>query len=662
MLVDCIKEEIERRVDGLNLEANECFHFITCLNEATQNFRPAIKAMGLQVNIIVRFIADLLELYDDQLKNELSPAQKNDVCRHLHCCLQALIFCFKNYIKEQQTSEETGSEIKLNLDRISAVCTRLLDNPDVPMDTMNNCSMLIVMYSKLSFNDEFMIAIMNPASDPGKRLSLIFGVINALDTSIFCSEGSNSAQEHATLSKNLNEISAILEKLFNKSSVEPSLMLSISRSFMQITKKFTAITSLDVLQHFEGVTNSALSVGFLNLEHHMDSVRHLSRETMRNLAEIGMNAGDEKLMDKIFHKVILNRVLHPNLESTVISSILPVVKANQILNKLPGFTSALLELIGNGKEANVQVDCYTALASKSLEGIPFDKWFAEFAQPAIDLMIKQKSHTEKKLVFENILVQLLKKEKKVLDMILKHREEFDVGFIFFCLSSSKKNGCLDKERSTDEMWKGVVSYDEIKNTMIHEDDKVRTSALMLIIETRKTVEGFSEQELDCFMHFLKYNINVQSPSMRQSIFGMAKNFFVRIQAVVQAHSKKKEQQKIDFYFNFLTHLQEFCLGNLFEGANFTRRTLALRILFYIVEAVDRFFAMKASEIWDQVKFDVLMNVLNDSYEANKEMAIEIMKFIPKAAIRDFTSVNFKQLEMMVTSIKPPESLTVSIIV
>jgi hypothetical protein len=123
--------------------------------------------------------------------------------------------------------------------------------------------------------------------------------------------------------------------------------------------------------------------------------------------------------------------------------------------------------------------------------------------------------------------------------------------------------------------------------------------------------------------------------------------------------KKNEMAQVEIYYQFLLHLQDFCLDNLSEGANFTRRALCLRILFYLTETIRDHFELKSSAMWNQRKFNVMMNVFNDSFEANKEMAIEIMKFIPNAVIREFSAVNLKQLESMVTSIKPPESLTAS---
>ena len=546
---------------------------------------------------------------------------------------------------QKRKMNDYDSDVKQNLGKIFSTCNEFLDHPDVPMDTKNNCSILIVLYSRLWSHSEYFKEILVPISSIERRLSLIFGYINVVTPNF------------ATFGEFLVIVEVI--SLLNKRSLDAAMTLSISRSVNQLSRKCVTARSSGIICDFCGLAFTVLYIALDNLEHHTDSVRHLSKETIGNVFIVCKNSDNTTMVDEFFDVVI--KSLNPNQESTVIASLLPVISANEITEKLPDLPSSLLQKIEDNCETETknQVDCYISLASKNFEEIPFETWFEKFAQPVIDKMTKHKSQNEKRLVFENLLVQFIKKEKKVLEEILKNREKFDTGFIFLCLSTSNKNGRFDKELSTSESWKGVVSFSEIKKAMVHADDNIRTSALMLIVETRKTVEGFSVQELECFIQFLKHNINVQSPSMRQSILGMVKNFFVRINSVLQWHIKKKKQESVEFYFNLLIQLQEFCLDNLFKGANFTRRSLSLRILFYIFEAVDKFFETKKSEFWNQTKFDVLMNVLNDSYEANKEMAIEIMKFIPKTNVKEFTSMNLQQLKEMATSIKPPESLTAS---
>lgn len=594
--------------------------------------------MGQNVNRIIVFIRTLIQDFIEKLKTELSPAEKNEVSYQLHAALQVLIFCLKAHTNE--TSE-------LNTDVIAeivAYCVELLDNSDLPMDTKNNCSMFIIMQSKPVSNVDYLNWLKDENCSHEKKLCIIFGIITTLDV------------PHINFNL-LADVSTTLKEIFFKSSVDPTAMLYVCRSFMQVTKKISLMGPIiPTSPALEVTTSSALSIAFLNLEHNVDSIRHLSKDTLKNLAEISIKMNDEKLLNELFREI--NQVSTLNLKSIVVLALTTKLETSLILEKLPRFHMTLLLSVNYNKITNNNlINCFEALAIKGFNEIPFDDWFASFVQLAILEMTKHQPHTEERSTLESLLMRIIKIEKKVLGEILNHRENFDVGFILLCLSTGKKMGRFDNILSTTEHWKGIISFKEIKSAMINADDGVRTSALLLITESRKTTEAFTDQDFECIMFFLKYNINVQSPSMRQNILGIVKNLFVRIQAISQLATKKKESETIDFVFKHLVKLQEFCLENLFEGANYSRRLLSLRILFFVFEAITEHFKEKSADIWNQEKFGVLLSVLNDSYEANKEMAIEIMKFVPKEVVRNFIFVTMEELEAMVTSIKPPISLT-----
>lgn len=391
----------------------------------------------------------------------------------------------------------------------------------------------------------------------------------------------------------------------------------------------------------------------------MLKVRHLSRDTLKNVAETIYKISPELCKRILFDNLL--KFSSISLQSIVILSVSQVLPTNFILKVMNGglgFQYELLNRLSENKTTNHNLtNCYKALSKKSLTEFEFSEWCREILEPGLKALQSFPIGTDENLCVELLLNDLVKLDNRVTEAILKNRKELNVGFVLSCLSTSKKKGYCDKMVSTHEMWKGLISFEEIKDAMIHSEDNVRSSALMLIIETKKITENFNPRELDVLEFFFKYNINVQSPSMRQNILGMLKNLFVRIQAIIQAAVRKSYQPTIDFYYEYLMKLQEFCLDNLFDGANFTRRTLSLRMLFYIMEVVNQLLEDKACGFWNQRKFDVLINVLHDSFEANKEMTIEIMKFIPKNVIKKLSTVTLKDLQKLSSSIKPPESLT-----
>ncbi|CAO1416842.1 unnamed protein product [Diamesa serratosioi] len=642
LIVKCLKENLDdlvRSVDKSSME--DCYHIISCLNESSQNFKPCIRAVGEKVHVIIVFIKELVDIYDVQLKElHLSPAQKNEISIRFHHCIQSVIFCIKNYLIG---ASEIESTVKINLDSIVTTCYELLVNPELPMDTKTNCGILIVMQSKLSNEKRYIDRIYDEDESCANRLCLITGAISAMD---------NSSDNFVFFAK----ISNILKDIFDKNSVDPAIILSVSRCFVQITKKMTLVKDFDESLHtIDSIATTALSFSFLNLEHYMDSIRHLARDTFKNIAEASTKFNAVKVKDLIFELILL--VTSMSLKSIIIMTICAGIKVDTILEKIPNLISLLLMSIEDNLVSNQNIiNCYESLLTQSFVGCDFEKWFSFWMMPVIDQYLKS-APGEKKAMYENLLKKCIKIDKKVLDSILNCKD-LEIGFILLCLGTGKKNGHYDKLKSTDELWKGILSYEKIKEAMLKEDPAIRIPALSLIVDSRKTTELFSVQEFECICFFLEYNINVQEPSVRQSIKGLLKNTFIRVQSGLQVLIRKHDPSA-ENYFLFLVKLQEFCLGNLFDGANYTRRTLSLRTLCYALDAIKDHFPDRAAGIWNCEKTHTLINCLNDSYESNKEMAIEVMKFIPSEVLREHNNITIELIRKSVLSVRPVESLASS---
>lgn len=642
MIVQCLKNNLEIMVTSVDKSSmDDCYHIISCLNEASQNFKPCIIAVGEKVDVIIVFIKKLVAVYDDILKDlHLSPAQKNEISIRFHHCIQSVIFCMKNYLSGAAVVEST---VKSNLDAIVAICYGLLENPDLPMDTKTNCGILIVMQSKLSNENQYMNRIYDEEESCANRLCLIIGAISAME---------NSSDNFAFFAK----ISNILKDIFDKNSVDPAIILSVSRCFVQITKKLTLVKDFDESLHtIDSIATTALTFSFLNLEHYMDSIRHLARDTFKNIAEASTKFNAVKVKDLIFELILL--VSSMSLKSIMIMTICAGIKTKLILEKIPNLRDLLLMSIEENLVPNQNIiNCYESLLNQSFIDCDFDQWFSFWMIPVIDQYLKS-APGEKKAMYENLLKKCIKIDEKVLDAILNCKD-LEIGFILFCLGTGKKNGYYDKLQSTENLWKGILSYEKIKEAMLKEDPAIRIPAMSLIVDSRKTTELFSVQEFECICFFVEYNINVQEPSVRQSIKGLLKNAFIRVQSGLQVLIRKRDPAA-ENYFSFLVKLQEFCLENLFDGANFTRRTLSLRILCYALDAVKDHFPNRAAGLWNREKTYTLINCLNDSYESNKEMTIEVMKLIPTEVLREHNNITMKLIRKSVLSVRPVESLAAS---
>lgn len=255
-----------------------------------------------------------------------------------------------------------------------------------------------------------------------------------------------------------------------------------------------------------------------------------------------------------------------------------------------------------------------------------------------------------------LLSSCIKKDVRAIEIILKDRDKFDTSFILSCLNAAKRASLLDASLSNQKTYRGVITYDDIKNCMINFDDNVRYAAFQLIVESKKSTEDFNSEEIDCIFYFYKMNINIQNPTIRQLIVAMTKKLFERFQMVIQVIRRKKDDKKLNEHFQTLLKFQEFAIENLLDGANFSRRMLCLKILSSVLEVLQTHFGTEMEKIWNEQKFSAIFNVFYDNFETNKEVALEIMNFIPRNFIKNSSKLTLEYLERLATSVKTSDSL------
>lgn len=134
------------------------------------------------------------------------------------------------------------------------------------------------------------------------------------------------------------------------------------------------------------------------------------------------------------------------------------------------------------------------------------------------------------------------------------------------------------------------------------------------------------------MSYLTYNITSQVPNIRKQLITHYKNALLRYDAsynVIMRNLKKvtdNEEYKIivDYYNNFIKSFAKLLISNLTVDANYSRRSASLELISIVVPY------LKEHWIHCWRKEDVLncQNILYDSYESNKKMALSILLKLP----------------------------------
>lgn len=647
VLVSSFAEEIRLKCSSNEDEKSlpaDSYHFISCLNEASQNFIFAKEAISIERQTIIAMLCRFVNDRKSSFQSKLSPARKNELSFELHGALQLSVFMFNCFNQDDLDNLELRLDLKMLYNKH---CKELLTNEDLALDLKNLCGLALCEHSCIFTLDN---TIRFPSSNIQETLAIAHGKVNSKFT---------KEQQ-----KCLKIILSHLQELSNgKVALDPTIILAISRIYSQASKKSVGLLkkAKDTQSSWEGwqyndydLREFTLPFVLNNIEHHIDSVRHLAKETLENIIEFAAEVDEVNDFVEKFYA-------YPDFKIRALFMSVALPRTNPVIpfNQLKSLHHALIgDLYGMSCINQNSFKLFDVLAEICKRTSTHDEWFENFIMFLLqyDDNINNISIQD---VLENTLFRQILKDKTALQKIIEARDSIKRKNSFYrVISRTNKIGAFDDKNSSAELWRELLPYQEIKDAMVDGDDRIRNSAFSLIVESKKTTQEFIAIEFKCILHFLKYNVNVQSPSSRQNIFGMLKNFFERIQSILQIINKRKDEEKINFYFNFLRDLQIFCLENLFEGANFSRRVLSLRILFYVLEATkQQHFANRTEDIWDQEKFDILMKVFNDSYEANKGMMIEIMHLIPRNVIRKYSTVDLEQVQTLVTSIKPPENLT-----
>jgi hypothetical protein len=200
--------------------------------------------------------------------------------------------------------------------------------------------------------------------------------------------------------------------------------------------------------------------------------------------------------------------------------------------------------------------------------------------------------------------------------------------------------------------------------------QVRIACLALISESQKTTESFSKEELDLIKKFLIYNVNNESPAVRQKSLSLFKKvcliflmfikyvnnmykmqhnvcniiFLIQIMtrlkdseyalnrvvqnnlnrpAIAKPKDTSRESKLLEDYTNFLSWLISFCIDCLFTGASFARRCVVLNMLTVSME-----LGFWKNEFHTQENGAVLLRCLSDTYEENKALARSLILAMP----------------------------------
>lgn len=606
--------------------------FISLINDSSQNFTIAIKAIRKQAGKIMDFTNILVKDLMNSLKIEKSIVSRNQISYQLHCCLQAFIFCVKAPKSEKEITSKKNECKYLN--EIVRICWIILeeDTGTISIETKNVCSLLIGIKYEMNY-ENILLHIENNKEKSIKKLCLIFGVIKTMNTVDFSL---------------ISKLCQIMYDEFTKNSVNPAISSSVSSLFLLLSKKISTAEAHMIPHNIHLIAISILEVAFCNLDHYVDAIRFNSKETIKTTIAIGVRINNQIIIDDFFYKV--KHLSSTSTMATVIIIALNFLSTEKVISIIPGFT--LHELL-----STENYTIYESFANTSFNKLAFKEWVQIFIEPVLNKIKDFKSDTldSKFKNLKKLFFNCAKKDWKVLEIVISTRNEYEMGFFLLCVNIAKKEGILKMTQSNNSIWKGIMPFEDIKKCMVNIDSEVRMQTVNLIIDSKKTTEKFSIQEFDCIFYFLENNIDDKSLPIEASLQKM----FTRFESQILMCKKEKDSLCLDEHSKILLNFKKISIENLDDTACFLRRNTSLKILQHSLILMRKYF--NEQDIWSQLEFETLFKVFYDKFESNKVLLLEIMVFVPRDVIKS-KKISKLYLDELLSSIKPARSLTAAYII
>ncbi|XP_053689382.1 thyroid adenoma-associated protein homolog [Sabethes cyaneus] len=653
-----LSNAIVSRIQNFEREPNHTLAnrnaLINSIGSCFENFKVGIDAIRSCLNDILLFFNKSLLLYTEQLSQNISPSDKSEISLFIHATVRVVISCFNQF----STILRSTYEGEKNVEKVILISWDLLENPEIPIDTKINCGILITMNANMEGRYLRLTERIFSEENSTKKLCLVNGIICTIESELFKEPDFRGFSIFSNIANILKEIS-------EENSIEPSIVLGVTRSFSQMTKKLLSLQIDEYIkrEHRELVEILAVNLGYSlsHLDHYMDSVRHLCKELLKLTIQLGVKVNEQ--LNHIIYDYIRNVNININTKCILISAICSIVKAKAVLHAVPNVIDFLLKSLIVEDYGNVNLhinNCYESLMMSYGYDDNRQEWFSKWINPILVEIMKNNDKVEIKQTLFDLIRKAIKTFPEIAICMIDSKNAANFGLILTSLGIAKKSGLFDKIESNALKWKNLLSYRDIRLAMISADDSTRMSAFYLLTECHKSTELFTKEDLDCVLFFLENNINVQAPSLRQKITCYMKNALNRLKSGFLSIIKKSDTDgKSHYYYDFVKKLHHFCIDNLFDGANYSRRTISLQILIQLLQIASYiFYDEQSSSMWNEQQIQTLLEALNDSYEANKVHCMSVLLYCPKSYFEKCERlINYETTKMLMTSVKPNDTLS-----
>ncbi|XP_069464566.1 tRNA (32-2'-O)-methyltransferase regulator THADA isoform X2 [Ambystoma mexicanum] len=697
-------EAVHSYTSYLQEELNRADHFLyrkvmDNLSSSMENFTLGITCVTDMFLEVLQFLHNVLPMLQDQNRQLIGNRIAQTQLMHdlLTAVKVSMILVQRVPDKFQQLlRNEPSSPVWKTMCGLLNCFTSILTDVELLQNVQSTTGLAVILYLKMMFEPveklplligSLLLRSVENATIPGWFLNSCGSVCKEDSPDLvllFLCQGSLAMLEwtHGIMGRNgeklLLDILMVLLSLSSRLK-EPSVAMLVSRILAMWTS--TALDVLNVcsedlqcsLNGNADALGTLLEYVYTHWEHPLDAVRHQTKLIFKNLLQIHMAAvnGLEVKLDPFFARLtksLLSLEWHSKGKYASLACLVECVGVESILTVDRTIPAQILDVMEEQSFAPYASNLLEAMfvnhknyLTITSQGKPWiAHWHDTWVAPLLVILCEGKS-LQTTYIIDYYLPKLLKCSPESLSYMVtilntsaatnvgSTNSRGALGALMACLRTARAHGHL---QFTDNfMWNEQVSTGLIQQGLVHRHDQVRIDALGLLCESHRTTEIVSVEEMKMIHFFIMYNLNSQSPSVRQQICCLMKKLFCRIQESSQVlykmeQSKNKLQPISDaetvnwnpsmalkYYKEFMISLSDRLFEALFPGSSHPTRFSALTIL----ESIAEIFS--PSEGCSPAVFELaqavadkhvqaLIQCFTNSFEEVKHLAFDLLRKLP----------------------------------
>uniref|UniRef100_A0A8B9R2I5 tRNA (32-2'-O)-methyltransferase regulator THADA n=1 Tax=Anas platyrhynchos TaxID=8839 RepID=A0A8B9R2I5_ANAPL len=419
------------------------------------------------------------------------------------------------------------------------------------------------------------------------------------------------------------------------------------------------------------VIGKLLQYVYTHWEHPLDVVRHQTKSIFRNLLQIhqtivsGYNLKSDPFFARLT-KYLLSLEWHVKGKYASLGCLVECVGTESILQLDRTIPGQILDMMNDQSLAPYASDLLETMftnhkvqfTSSCKESSWIDQWHDIWVSPLL-LILCEGNHDQTTYIIDYYLPKLLRCSPDSLSYMMRilqasadtSQRSFSaccscttrgaLGALMACLRTARAHGHLEL---SSIMSNGLVSAECIKQGLVHQHNQVCIDALGLLCETHRSTEIVSKEEMQLILFFLEYNLNSQSPSVRQQICSSLRKLFCRIQESSQVlykleQNKTKQELLEDStrrhpsgilqqYKDFMSSVCDRLFEALFPGSSHPTRFSALTILGSVAEIFSvpkgQVHVFKLDQEIDSARVQTLIQCFASTFEEVKVLAFELV--------------------------------------